>query len=168
VEITIVRRFLAALSACVAALCVLVYAASLTGIRFDEVVWNGLVAGAIAVSAPLAFFEHRSLRARTYWRDSARAMPLWARATGKAFWLIAMAHFVWFFFSGYQGSPTIQPDGQFVINSHGRILKVLTESEYWTVKAAELRFLISLIMAVCISTMMAWWFPSAKSKAVAA
>lgn len=161
-EITIVRIFFAILSACGAAVCILVYVASLNGIRFDEKVWNGLVVGAVAVTAPITLFEHRSLRARTYWRDSARVMPRWTRGTANAFWLIAMAHFVWLFFND-PGVPTIQ-DGQFIISSHGRIVKVLTESEYWALKAADLRLLVSLIMAVCISTMMAWCFPTAKAQ----
>lgn len=96
-----------------------------------------------------------------------RALPGWARTTVAVFWLVAIAHFAWFFLSGHHGVPRMK-DGQFIIGSHGRIIKVLTESEYWALKGEEVRSLASLMVAVYLNAAMNWWFPIAKIKAVAA
>lgn len=165
---TIVRRLFAALSAGGAGICVAIYIRSLAGVKFDATVELGMALGAIALSVPIALFESRSLESkRAFWRDAMRALPAWARGIVTVFWLVAIAHFVWFFFSGHRGVPTIK-DGQFIIDSHGRIIKVLTEHEYWALKGEEVRSLASLMVAVYLNAAMNWWFPIAKRKAAAA
>lgn len=47
-------------------------------------------------------------------------------------------------------------------------MKVLTEDEYWALKAEELRSLASLMIAVYLQAAINWWFPIAKTKAAAA
>jgi hypothetical protein len=49
-------------------------------------------------------------------------------------------------------------DGQYVLDSHGRILKVLTQAEYVTLKEALLRIFATLMSTCYFMPMMYWWF----------
>jgi hypothetical protein len=49
-------------------------------------------------------------------------------------------------------------NGQYVLDNHRQIVKVLTQPEYWTLKGAELRiFATGWIFFYFVLTM--WWFP---------
>lgn len=158
---TIVRRFLAALSACGIAVSIVAYIESLSGATLDDMLQWVIVLGigAIAIHIPMYVLERSSVKDRTfYWKGFARGMPSWAVPLVKLFWLIALAHFVWFFVQSHHAVPIIK-DGQWILSSRGRIIKVLTLREYLTLRAEDLRVFAALMIACYLAPMMYWWFP---------
>ena len=157
--IQIVRRFIAVLAACGIAVSILAYVESLSGATIDDMLPSVavLVIGAIVLQIPIFVLERSSLR-RFYWKGFARGMPSWVVPFVKLFWLIFLAHLFWFFVRSGAGVPIIK-DGQYIISSRGRILKVLTKPEYLTLKAGELREFAALMIACYLMPMMYWWFP---------
>lgn len=85
-------------------------------------------------------------------------MPRWAVPFVKLLWLIVIAHFIWFFVETHGGIPVIQ-DGEWILDSHGRVVKVLTQTEYVTLKGEELRVFAIMLIASYLVPMMYWWFP---------
>jgi len=55
------------------------------------------------------------------------------------------------------GVPAIV-DGQYVLDSRGRILKALTQAEYFTLKEGELRASASMMIYFYFVPMMYWWY----------
>jgi hypothetical protein len=55
------------------------------------------------------------------------------------------------------GVPAIV-DGQYVLDNHGRILKVLTRTEYLTLTAAALRGFASFMISFYFAPVAYWWF----------
>jgi hypothetical protein len=154
------RRFLACLSACGIAASVLVYIESFSGATIDNNWrWEILLGiGVFAVSIPLHILEYPSSQKwNFYWKKYAQCMPSWVVPCDKLFWLIAIAQGVWFLIHSGGGAPTIM-DGQYVLDSRGRVLKVLTQSEYLALKAEEIRMLAALMIACYFGPMMYWWF----------
>lgn len=62
-------------------------------------------------------------------------LPLWPRVLFLLLLFYALANF---FLNMPAGGPSIN-DGQYVLSNHGKILKVLTEAEYYQAKTHELR-----------------------------
>lgn len=85
-------------------------------------------------------------------------MPRRAVSLVKLFGLIAVAHFVWLFIKWHGGVPVIK-DGEFILSSRGRIVKVLTQQQYLMLKAEELTAFAALMIACYLEPMMYWWFP---------
>ena len=50
-------------------------------------------------------------------------------------------------------------NGQYVLNNHGQIVRVLTRYEYLRLKGAELRLFASGWMFFYFVPTMYWWFP---------
>jgi hypothetical protein len=165
--LTFMRRFLAGLSACGIAVGIAAYVESLSGTTIGErAVWMfGLGVGVIAVQIPMFVLERPSLQDRTFfWKGFARSVPRSGVFCVKLFWLIAVAHFIWFFAKNHYAVPLIK-DGQSLLSSRGRIVKVLTEQEYLTLKAEELREFAALMIACYIAPMLYWWFPRSLEQA---
>jgi hypothetical protein len=67
-------------------------------------------------------------------------------------------HFIVFLWQSHAASPEIK-DGNYVLNNHGHILRMLTKSEYLRLKAGELRlFATGWIFFYFVPTAY-WWFP---------
>jgi hypothetical protein len=71
-------------------------------------------------------------------------MPKWVVPTIKLLGPFFIFNFILFLVQSRAASPQIE-GGQYVLISHGQIVKALTPVEYFKLKAAELR--------------MYWWFP---------
>ncbi len=158
---TVMRRFLAGLSACGIAVGIVAYVESLSGTTIeDRSQWMIVLGvGVIAIQIPMLVLGRSSVKSRTFfWKGFARGMPRWVVSFVKLFWLIALAHFIWFFIKSHHAVPLIE-DGQFILSSRGRIVKVLTEQEYLTLKSEELRVFAALMVACYLAPMMYWWFP---------
>jgi hypothetical protein len=114
--------------------------------------------GVIAIQVPMFVLERSSVKDRTFfWKGFARSVPKWGVLCVKIFWLIALAHFIWFFINSHHAVPLIK-DGQFILSSRGRIVKVLTEQEYLTLKSEELRGFAALMVGCYLAPMLYWWF----------
>ena len=158
---TTMRRVLAVLAATGVAAAVILYVDGISGTTTDERShWvAALVVGAILINIPMFVLEPASVKDRTfYWQGFGRGLPRWAVPLIKMCWVIVLAHGAWFFVKGSGGVPLIQ-DGQFILGSHGRIVRVLTQSEYLSMKADELRLYAVLMFACYLAPMMYWWFP---------
>jgi len=153
------RKVLAFLSASGIAASVVAYSESLSGTTIDER-WQWmavLVAGAVVLQIPMFFLERAELRT-FFWKGLAQGVPTWAVNCIKLAWLVALAHLVWFFLASHRAVPLIK-DGQFVLSSRGRIVKVLTQQEYLMLRAYELREFAALMIACYLTPLMYWWFP---------
>jgi hypothetical protein len=165
--VTIVRKFLAGLSAVGIAVSIVAYIESLSGTTVDDMLpWViVLLIGAVAIQISTfvlkrsSVLERSSLKDRVFfWRRFARGMPRWVGIFVKLLWVIVLAHFVWFFIESHGGVPVIQ-DGQWILSNRGRIVKVLTQTEYLTLKADELRVFAIGMITYYLVPMMYWWFP---------
>jgi hypothetical protein len=158
---TIMRRFLAGLSACGIAVSIVAYVESLSGTtigdRSERMIVLGV--GVIAIHIPMFVLERSSVKSATlFWKEFARGVPRWGVLCVKSFWLIALMYFVWFYIKSHHAVPLIK-DGEFILSSRGRIVKVLTQQEYLTLKSEELRVFAALMFACYLAPMMYWWFP---------
>ena len=85
-------------------------------------------------------------------------MPKWVVPAINVIRLFCMAHFVVFLVQSRMASPEII-NGQYVLNNHGQIVRVLTRYEYLRLKGAELRLFASGWMFFYFVPTMYWWFP---------
>ena len=84
-------------------------------------------------------------------------MPKWIVPTIKLLGLFFLFHFILFLVQSHAASPQIR-DGQYVLDSHGQIVKALTQSEYFKLKSAELRmFAAGWVFFYFVPTAY-WWF----------
>jgi hypothetical protein len=84
-------------------------------------------------------------------------MPNWVVPTFRLMSLIAVAHFLWYVVRYGPGTPSIV-DGQYVLDMRGRIPKVLTQTEYTTLRAAAGRALAALTISFYFVPMAYWWY----------
>src|SRR6266850_6252630 len=161
------RRFLAFLSACAIALSVFAYVFSFFGAPVDKILpWSlVLFLGIIALIVPIYFLEYPASRKWNWsWKEWARGMPSWV---APCFWLLelfAATHFVWFALHSGAGVPDII-DGQYVLDSHGQIVKILTREEYLSLREAFLRVVATIMISLYFVPMMYWWFRQSRPEA---
>ena len=86
-----------------------------------------------------------------------RDMPRWVNWWEIALAIMLVAHFLWMVREAGLGVPAIV-DGQYVVESRGRILEVITESDYIHLKCIEFRIGAVLFLAIYFSLTMYWWF----------
>jgi hypothetical protein len=155
-----VRSFLAFLSACGFVACEFVYIDSFFGATpgssSQRIVL--LVVGVCSLHLAIFAAEYPASMDRKFFSTwLARNAPGWAANCDKLFRWAFLAHLVWSFVQSHFALPTVE-DGQYVLNSHGRILKVLTQTEYLELKEGELRVVATLMISFYFSAMMYWWF----------
>ena len=159
--IPMTRKFLAVLSACVIAAGILAYVYSFFGALVDRILlWGALllIPGWMALLLPMYVLEYPLSRAPSFcWKGFARGMPSWVAPCSWLLSLIAIAHLVWLAVQNGWGVPEIV-NGQYVLESRGRILKVLTQAEYLVLTEAELRAFTTMMIYFYFVTMMYWWF----------
>jgi hypothetical protein len=120
--------------------------------------------GVFLLLLPMFALEWRGLNARTFfWKGFAKPMPRWVVPAIQVIGLFCMAHFVVFLVQSRVASPEII-HGQYVLNNHGQIVRVLTRSEYFRLKGVELRLFASGWMFFYFVPTMYWWFPRHTAK----
>jgi hypothetical protein len=90
--------------------------------------------------------------------DPLRGKPRWVVRSMQILFLEFLAVFVAFLALSNTGSPEII-NGEYVLNSHGKIIKYISEREYLFLKGWELRFFASGWILGYYALMMYWWFP---------
>jgi len=157
----IIHRFLAFLSACCIAASVFGYMCSFFGAPVDKILlWGALllIPGWMALLLPMYVLEYPLSRAPSFcWKGFARGMPSWVAPCSWLLSLIAIAHLVWLAVQNGWGVPEIV-NGKYVLDSRGRILKVLTHAEYLALTEAFLRAFTAMMISFYFVTMMYWWF----------
>jgi|SRR5580704_2319699 hypothetical protein len=162
---TIERKGFAFLSACGITATIFTYIVSFSGVTSEatshwEIV---LIVGAFVVLIPMAVVERTRLSGRTFsFKEFGRGRPGWMMLCIKLFWVIAVAHVIWFYLRYSGGVPTVE-HGQFVLDNHGRI-EELTKSEYLSAEAGELRLCASWIVNCYLMAAAYWWFPRSEQQ----
>jgi len=156
----ITYRALAVASAFGVAASLLGYVVSFLGTPVDVVLplWIPLCLGMIALFVPIYVLEFPASKSATFfWKGFARSMPRWVAPCARLLTLLGLAHLVWYFIHGGLGAPAII-DGQYVLDNRGRVLRVLTRSEYLMLKDDELRAFASMTLSFYFVPMTYWWF----------
>lgn len=159
--ISIARRLLALLSSIGVAISLVIYVASFGALTLDRmgnwifVLHIGIFFLLIAMYA----IEYSAIRNRTFfWDGFKRGKPAWSVPSIQFLGLFFIIHFVLFLVLSHAASPEIM-NGQYVLNDHGQIRKILTESEYLSLKGSELRIFATGWMFFYFASTMYWWFP---------
>jgi hypothetical protein len=136
------------------------YVGSFFGMALDRLPsWAVLLhLGTIVLILPVIALEYSGRSDRSsFWERFADSMPGWTVPAVKLLAVFFFVHFVVFLVQSHVAAPAIR-NGQYVLESHGRLVKVITETEYLKLKAAELRlFATGWIFFYLISSTY-WWF----------
>jgi hypothetical protein len=154
------RRGLALLSACGLVLSITAYISSLFSAWIElNLMWMiPLVLGAIGLVISIRIVEPSVWSVMDFWRRFNRTMPRWVSPCLIIVCLIAAGHFVWFTLHGVNGQPGIR-EGQYVLyNNHREFIKVLTQSEYFALRGAQLRMIASVLVAMYLLPTVYWSF----------
>ena len=155
------RRFLALLPACGFAANSLLYVSSFYATESDIIVrWDIFVSclGMIALFIPMYILEYPAGGARTFLSSwLAPGTPRWVAVSCRLLVLVGVGHFIWFAAHSGWGVPVIRGE-QYVLNSRGRILKVLSQPEYLALMNAERRMFATIFMSAYFVLAMYWWF----------
>jgi hypothetical protein len=155
-----IRRFLSFLSACAIAASILAYIYSFFGAPVDKILpWLLLLFfGFVALTIPMFALEYPASKAWNWtWKEWTRGMPSWVAPCSWLLQLVFVVHLAWAFVQSGPGVPGIV-DGQYVIESGGRILKVLTQAEYIRLREATVREGATAMIAAYFPPMTYWWF----------
>jgi len=164
--ISVNRRFLAALSACGLAASIAGYIGSFSWASADNIFrwYIPLLLGWMALFVPIYVLEYPASRLPSFaLKGFSRGMPGWVAPCSWLLSLIALTHFVWFAVHSGWGVPTIL-DGQSVLDARGHVLKVLTQAEYFKLRAAGARAFATMLIYFYFTPVMYWWFPRPSAK----
>jgi hypothetical protein len=164
----IFRRSLAIASAGGLLASVVIYIASYYGGTMDAIAGWAIVLhiGIFVLLLPMCVVEYSALKQRTFFlKGFARGMPKWVVPGVKLLVLFFAIHFVLFLMQSHAAAPEIR-NGEYVLNDHGRIIKALTQSEYYALKGAELRLFTAGWMFFYFVLTAYWWFPRTRQKTV--
>lgn len=159
--VSLLRRCLALIAASALAASLIVYALSFVGTTMDEMFRLAMLlhAGVFALFLPMYAVEYSAIKNSKYFWDTIwRGLPKWAVRSIQIVGLLFAAHFVLFLVQSHAASPEII-NGEYVLNSHGHIVKELTESQYRWLKGSELRLFATGWMSFYIALALYWWFP---------
>jgi hypothetical protein len=157
-----IRRLFALVSLVGVAASLYVYGASFFGLILDssksQLWFFALHLFIFVLYAPICILESQAMRERTFWKKFKLGKPTWVIRGINLAGVLFFVHFVLFFALSHAASPKII-DGAFVLSDHGTIKKVLTQAQYFRIKAAELRIFPTgwlSFYSVCAAY---WWFP---------
>ncbi len=156
----IIHRVLAFLSACGIAASILGYMYSFLGAPVDKILlWESLLLIPwMALIVPIYALEYPLSRAPSFcWKGFARGMPSWVAPCSWLLSVIFVAHLVCLAVLNGPGVPDIV-NGQYVLRSRGRILKLLTQAEYLALMETELRAITTLMISFYFVPTMYWWY----------
>ncbi len=162
------RGFMAALSVLGLGASVSAYVGSYSGLTMNTLpLWAiGLHVGTIALILPIIAVEYSAVRERSFfWDKFANGRPKWIVPAMQILGVFFFVHFLVFLIQSHVAGPGIR-NGAYVLESHGRIVRVITESEYLKLKAAELRFFATGWMFFYFISSACWCFPGSWEQGV--
>jgi len=129
--------------------------ASFFGLTLDKLGGKAFLLhlGIFALAIPLIGVERWSKGV-----DPFRGKPRWVLRSMQILFLLFAVVFVSFLVMSHAASPEII-DGEYVLNSHGKIVEHISERDYLFLKGWELRFFASGWTLAYFGLMMLWWFP---------
>jgi len=90
--------------------------------------------------------------------DPFRGKPRWVIRSMQILFLLFVVVFFSFLALSHAASPDII-NGEYVLNSHGKIIEHISERHYLFLKGCELRLFASGWILGYYAAMMYWWFP---------
>jgi hypothetical protein len=156
-----IRRSISVVAACGLAASVAAYLGSYIGMTMDGLwFWaTGLHIGIFILWVTMCVLEYASMRDRSFfWKAFSQGKPKWVVPAIKLIGLFFAIHFVLFLIESHAASPQIK-DGQYILDNHGQILKVITQREYLHLKGAELRLFATGWATFYAVSVAYWWFP---------
>jgi hypothetical protein len=84
--------------------------------------------------------------------------PRWVLRSTQILFLIFVGFFLAFMVSSREAAPEIA-NGEYVLSDHGKIVRYISEKEYFLLKASKLRLFASGWMVFYYPLTMLWWFP---------
>lgn len=90
--------------------------------------------------------------------DQFRGKPRWVVRSVQTLFLLFIAVFLTFLVLSHAASPEIL-NGEYVLNSHGKVVGYISERDYRALKGWELRLFASGWTLFYYSLVMYWWFP---------
>ena len=166
--IQVVRRSLAIVSVSGLLASIVIYVASYRGATMDSIGRWAIVLhiGIFVLLLPMYAVEYPSVRQRIFFpKGFARGMPKWVVPGIKLLALFFAVHFVLFLMQSHASAPEIK-NGEYVLSDHGKIVKTLTQLEFYKLKDAELRLFATGWMFFYFVPMAYWRFPRTEQKAI--
>jgi hypothetical protein len=118
----------------------IVHAVTFLGVDLSQTlpwVW-GLHIGIFVVCIPMAFSARSLGRRGDYWLKLLALMPRWVLTVIIAFFIYAFVNFGLFLILSEGGVPE-ELDGKYVLYSHGKVIRELTEEEFHLQQAYVIR-----------------------------
>jgi hypothetical protein len=109
--------------------------------------------GIFAIAFPLIFVERWGTGV-----SLSRGEPRWAARSSQALFVLFIVVFFSFMALSHAAAPEIV-NGEYVLNSHGKIVGYISEKDYLSLKGWELRLFASGWILFYYTLMMCWWFP---------
>jgi small-conductance mechanosensitive channel len=162
--ILFMRRILAVISACGLAGSIASYVASYFGSTMDSLWHRALLLhlGVFILVLPMFALEHSSIKNNVFfWKGFKEGRPAWTVFVISAAGLFFLFHFAFFLIQSHAASPQIE-DGDYVLDDHGQIIKILTHGEYLVLKGAELRIFATGWLFFYLILTMYWGFPKVR------
>jgi hypothetical protein len=134
---------------------------SFFGLTLDKMEkWPFVLHGGIfLLFLPMVTIEYPAIKANVFfWKEFERGKPRWLHSAIYASFVLFVIIFVLFAVLSRVASPEIQ-NGQYVLNDHGNIIRVLSETEYLRLKGWELRMFASGWMCFYVPITAYWWYP---------
>ena len=168
IMIQVVRRSLAIVSGSGLFASIVIYIASYGGATMDAIFRWAIVLhiGIFVLLLPIYAVEYSTVRQRTFFsKGFARGMPRWVVPSTKLLALFFAVHFVLFLAQSHGSAPEIK-NGEYVLNDHGKIVKTLTQSEFYKLKGAELRLFATEWMFFYLVPTVYCWFTRTEQETI--
>jgi len=132
-----------------------IFTASFFGLTMDKLGAKAILLhlGIFALAVPLVFVDRWSTGANPF-----TGKPRWVLRSMQILFVLFVAQFFVFLALSHAASPEII-NGDYVLNSHGKIVGHISERDYLFLKGWELRLFASGWMVFYSALMMHWWFP---------
>jgi hypothetical protein len=134
---------------------VYIFIASFSGLTMNKLGTRAFLLhlGIFALFIPLVFVDRWSKGV-----DPFRGKPRWVLRSMQMLFLLFVVVFVSFLALSHAAAPDII-NGEYVLNSHGKIVGHISERDYLFLKGWELRLFASGWILAYFAVMMHWWFP---------
>lgn len=144
---------IAAVPGLIAGICIFV--ASFFGLTMDKLGAKAFLLhlGIFAIGIPLVVVERWGKGVNPF-----RGKPRWVLRSFQILFLLFVAVFFTFLALSHAASPEVI-NGEYVLNSHGKIVGHISERDYLFLKGWELRLFASGWIVAYYALMMYWWFP---------
>jgi len=132
-----------------------VFIASFFGLTMENLAAKAVLLhlGIFALAIPLVVVERWSKGVNPF-----RGKPRWAVRSMQVLFVLFVAVFFTFLAMSRAASPEIV-NGDYILDSHGKLVAYISQRDYLSLKGWELRFFASGWIVGYYAMMLYWWFP---------